>query len=54
VFRGTHTRHDAVRAGRAAAVTVETGEQLWADGELFVEAPVRLVVAPGALRLLVP
>ena len=54
VFRGTHTRHDAVRAGRAAAVTVETGEPLWADGEPFGEAPVRLVVAPGALRLLVP
>lgn len=54
VFRGTHTDHAAVRVARAASVTVETTEPLWADGEPFAIAPTTLTVERGALRLLVP
>lgn len=54
VFGGTHTEHSTVRVARAAAVTVETAERLWADGEPFVSTPVELTVEQRALRLLVP
>jgi len=54
VFKGSHVEHPAVTVGRAAAVTVEASEPLWADGEPLVDAPVTLTAAPGALRLLVP
>ncbi len=54
VFRGTHTAHDGVQVARAASVTIETHEPLWADGEPFVPAPVELTVDRRALRLLVP
>jgi diacylglycerol kinase (ATP) len=56
VFRGTHLAHPAANAYRAAAVTVETSEALWADGEPFIPAntPTRIDIARAALRLVTP
>lgn len=54
VFKGGHCDHPAVAVTRAAAVTIETSEQLWADGEPFGRAPVTVRAVPGALRLLTP
>jgi diacylglycerol kinase (ATP) len=54
VFKGGHCDHRAVAVTRAAAVTIETSEQLWADGEPFGRAPVTVRADPGALRLLTP
>jgi len=56
VFRGAHLDHPAVSVDRAVAVTVDTGESLWADGEPLApgHSTVTARVAAGALRLLVP
>lgn len=56
VFRGAHLDHPAVRTARVRAVTVVTGESLWADGEPVVPGGTvaRVDVAPGALALVVP
>lgn len=55
VFRGTHVAHRAVTAVAATAVTIETGESLWADGEPVAPAgrTTTVSVAAGALRLVV-
>jgi diacylglycerol kinase family enzyme len=54
VFKGGHCDHPQVTTERAAEVTIETNESLWADGEPFTAAPVTVRAAPAALRLLVP
>lgn len=54
VFKGGHCDHSQVTTQRAAEVTIETTESLWADGEPFPAAPVTVRAAAGALRLLVP
>lgn len=53
-FDGSHGEHPAVSMIAATAVTIETRESLWADGESFGAAPVSLRALPGALRLCVP
>jgi diacylglycerol kinase family enzyme len=54
VFKGRHCDHPRVTTQRAAEVTIDTTESLWADGEPFIAAPVSVHAAPAALRLLVP
>lgn len=56
VFAGRHVAHAAVSTTTATAVTIETVEPLWADGEPFASGATTLTVriAAGALRLLTP
>lgn len=54
VFKGGHCDHPQVSTQRAAEVTIETTESLWADGEPFPAAPITVRIAPAALRLVVP
>ncbi len=51
VFVGRHVRHPAVTTLRVPWIEIETSEPLWADGEPFGAAPIRLEASPGALRL---
>ncbi len=51
VFVGRHVRHSAVTTLRVRWIEIETTEPLWADGEPFGEAPIRLEASSGALRL---
>jgi diacylglycerol kinase (ATP) len=55
VFRGTHTRHPAVRMLRAERVEVEADRrvQVYADGERVGPLPAVFEVVPGALPLVV-
>ncbi|MFO7589328.1 MAG: diacylglycerol kinase family protein [Acidimicrobiia bacterium] len=62
VFRGTHTRADAVELLRGARVEVAPGDdradasglELWASGERVGPLPATVEVVPGAVRVLVP
>ncbi len=51
VFVGRHVNHPAVTTLRAPWVEIETSEPLWADGEPFGSAPVRLEAKANALRI---
>lgn len=54
VFAGRHVRHPDVTTLRARWIEIETDEPLWADGEPFGAAPVRLQAKPGALLIARP
>lgn len=51
VFAGRHVRHRDVTTVRTPWIEIETDEPLWADGEPFGSAPVRLRAKPGALQI---
>lgn len=53
VFRGTHVRHPAVRTMRGRRIQIDApGQVAYADGERIGALPVRIEVAPAALRVL--
>jgi len=62
VFRGTHTRADAVEMLRGSRVTLSAGDgppngralELWASGERVGPLPVEVEVVPAAVRVLAP
>ena len=53
-FVGRHTNHPEVTTLRAPWVEIETDEPLWADGEPFGSAPLRLEACSGALLVARP
>ncbi len=59
VYSGTHVNHSAVRITRAQTVVIgPEGDgnipEIYADGELVGEGPVRIQVSRGALQMLCP
>jgi diacylglycerol kinase (ATP) len=55
VKAGTHLSHPAVTTLQATTVSIESeGMVGYADGERIGELPLRMQIAPGALRLWVP
>jgi diacylglycerol kinase (ATP) len=56
VYTGAHLRRPEVqvRRGRVVELAVERAVPVYADGEPFGAAPLRVAVRPAALRVLVP
>jgi YegS/Rv2252/BmrU family lipid kinase len=56
VFSGRHVddQHVTVRQARRIVVDADRPFQLYADGDPIADLPAEIVVAPGALRMLVP
>ncbi|CAO5182198.1 diacylglycerol kinase (ATP) [Frankia sp. AiPs1] len=56
VFRGRHvlTRHVEVLRGRDVRIAADRPFDVYADGDPLAALPARVIVRPGALRLLVP
>jgi YegS/Rv2252/BmrU family lipid kinase len=56
VFAGRHIddRHVQVRQVRRLVVDADRPFQLYADGDPIADLPAEIIVAPGALRMLVP
>ncbi|MCO1653696.1 diacylglycerol/lipid kinase family protein [Pseudonocardia humida] len=56
VYSGTHLRRPDVRVrrGREVELSIDRPLPVYADGEPFADAPLRVRVRPGALRVLVP
>jgi diacylglycerol kinase family enzyme len=56
VFSGRHIDdgHVEVRQTRRIVVDADRPFQLFADGDPIADLPAEIVVAPGALRMLVP
>jgi diacylglycerol kinase (ATP) len=55
VYRGTHLSHPAVRVHRVSEAVVDADDVLaFADGEPVARLPLRVTVAPGALRVVTP
>ena len=56
VFAGTHVHQPVVETARARSIEIAASRpfQLYADGDPIAELPVRISVAPGAMRVIVP